>query len=140
MLRPIVLAALALTLLTAAPALAADPVTTTILLQTGTNNIGQKIVYPRTREPEITTAIVELAVGAATPLHKHPNLVIGYMLQGELEVRAEGGKVNRYKAGDSFVEALNHTHQGVNVGTVPVKILVTYLGAKSVPVTTPAKK
>jgi len=109
---------------------AADPVTATVLLRSDKTNVGGVLVYPRTDRPEITTMIVEIAPGASTSLHRHPVPSVAYMLQGNLEVRAEGGIVNRYKAGDAFLEAIDHTHQGFNVGTAPVRILVTYIGVK----------
>ncbi len=126
------LAFIALTFLASA-ARADEAVTTDILLKTETTNIGQRIAYPRYGKPEIQTLIVTIAPGASTPLHKHPVPIVGYILQGQLEVRAEGGKVNRYKAGDAFVEALNHSHRGTNIGTEPVRILVTVIGTAGVP-------
>lgn len=114
---------------------AEDSLTTIVLLQSGTTNTGDALVYPKTDKPEVTTMIIEIAPGASTPLHRHPVPSVAYMLQGELEVQAEGGIVNRYKAGDAFLETINRTHMGTNVGTTPVKILVTYIGIKGEPVT-----
>jgi quercetin dioxygenase-like cupin family protein len=131
MLRSLAFAIFALTLFVSA-ARADEAVTTDLLLKTGITNIGQRIAYPRHGKPEISAMIVTIAPGASTPLHKHPVPLVGYVLQGQLEVSAEGGKVNRYKAGDAFVEALNHVHQGFNVGTEPVRILVTVIGIAGV--------
>jgi quercetin dioxygenase-like cupin family protein len=126
-------AAAALAILLVGAARAGEPTRTTVLLRTETTNIGQKLVYPRRGTPEITTMIVELAPGAKTVLHTHPFPLVAYMLEGTLEVRYAGGEVHRYQAGDSFVEAGGHVHQGVNVGTGPVRILVTVIGVKGVP-------
>ena len=79
--------------------------------------------------------IVEIAPGASTVLHRHPVPSVAYMLQGELEVQAEGSIVNRYKTGDAFLETIGRTHKGTNIGMTPVKILVTYIGVKGGPVT-----
>lgn len=131
-------AALALCLVSAG-AWADEPIKTTILLQATATNVGQPIVYPRRGVPEITTMIVEIPPGGSTVLHKHPVPVVGYILEGELEVRADGGAVNRYKAGDALVEALNRAHRGTNIGAGPCRILVTVIGVKgqsyAVPVT-----
>jgi quercetin dioxygenase-like cupin family protein len=122
--------------LTMVPARAADdPLKSTVLLQSATTNTGDALAYPKTDKPEVTTMIIEIAPGASTVLHKHPVPSVAYMLQGELEVQAEGGIVNRYKAGDAFLETINRLHKGTNTGTVPVKILVTYIGVKGEPVT-----
>jgi len=117
---------------------AADPITGTVLLQSGTTNTGDAVAYPKSGTPEVTTMIVEIAPGASTTPHRHPVPSVAYMLQGELEVRADGGIVNRYKTGDTFLETINRTHQGFNVGPTPVRILVTYIGVKGEPITVAA--
>jgi len=127
-------------ILFAAPAFAEDAMTTRVLLKTGITNIGQEIVYPSQGKPEITTMIIEIAPGGSTPLHQHPVPLVGYILQGQLEVRAEGGTVNRYQPGDAFVEALNHAHQGFNVGPDPVRILATVIGIAGEGYSVPAKR
>lgn len=118
---------------------AAEPITATVLLQSDKTNTGDALAYPRTDTPEVTAMIVEIAPGVSTSLHRHPVPSVAYMLQGELEVRADGGIVNRYKTGDAFLETIGHAHQGTNIGTTPVRILVTYIGIKGEPVTAEAK-
>jgi quercetin dioxygenase-like cupin family protein len=139
MIRTMAMAALMLTAM-AGGAWADEAIKTDILLRTATTNVGQRIVYPRHGTPEISTMIVTIPPGASTPLHTHPVPVVGYIIEGELEVRAAGGKVNRYKAGDSFVEALNHPHAGTNIGAGPLRILVTVIGVKGRPYAVPVKK
>jgi quercetin dioxygenase-like cupin family protein len=136
-----IVAIVAAALLFVAGAVHADEgVTTQVLLQTTRTNIGQPIAYPRRGTPEIATMIVTIPPGGSTVLHRHPVPVVGYILEGELEVRAAGGKVNRYKAGDALVEALNRAHRGTNIGTTPVRILVTVIGVKGQPYAVPVKK
>ncbi len=125
--------------LVSAGALADDAVSTQVLLKTATTNIGQPIKYPRRGEAEITTMIVTIPPGGSTVLHKHPVPVVGYILEGALEVRADGGRVNRYKAGDALVEALNHAHRGTNIGSGPCRILVTVIGVKGQAYAMPVK-
>jgi quercetin dioxygenase-like cupin family protein len=136
----IVRAAIALVALLAfsASVRAEEPITGKVLLQTSKTNTGDALAYP-TGTPEVTTMIIEIAPGATTPLHRHPVPSIAYMLQGDLEVKAEGGVLNRYKTGDAFAETVGRAHQGTNVGTTPVRILVTYIGAKGEPLTIEAK-
>ena len=112
-------------------------VTQTVLMRSGADSDGKPFRYP-SGKAEISTVIVELAPGAMTPLHRHPGPVVGYVLQGELEVRAAGGIVNHYKSGDAFIESINRAHQGINTGSVPTKLLVTFIGIKGRPVTVPA--
>lgn len=126
-------------LVISATAWADDAVSTQVLLRTTRTNIGQPIRYPHRGTPEIATMIVTIPPRGATALHEHPVPIVGYILEGELEVRAAGGKVNRYKTGDSLVEALGVAHRGYNIGKVPCRILVTVIGVKgqayAVPVT-----
>ena len=39
-----------------------------------------------------------------------------------------------------FIKSVNPTHWGVNVGTVPAKLLMTVVGIKGKPFTAPAPK
>jgi len=117
-----------------------EAVTTQTLLQTTRTNIGQPIRYPHGGVPEITTMIVTIPPGGATVLHRHPVPIVGYILEGQLEVRAAGGKVNRYKPGDTVIEAIGVAHRGVNVGRVPVRILVTVIGVKGQAYAVPVKQ
>jgi quercetin dioxygenase-like cupin family protein len=135
--RP-VLAILLLGLTAIAARAADDPLKAIVLLQSATTNTGDALTYPKTDTPEVTTMIIEIPPGGTTPLHRHPVPSIAYMLQGELEVRTDSGIVNRYKTGDTFLETIGRTHQGFNVGTTPVRILVTYIGVKGEAVTVAA--
>jgi quercetin dioxygenase-like cupin family protein len=138
MVRMISVAALAVMLL--APCAHADEaITSKVLLKTTTTNIGQPIAYPSAGTPQIMTMIITIAPGASTPLHLHPAPLVGYILEGALEVRAADGKVNRYKAGDAFVEALNAAHAGTNIGAGPLRILVTVIGTRGTPYAVPVK-
>lgn len=109
-------------------------ITTTKLLETSVTNTGAPIAYPATDAPQITVAIVEIPVGASTPVHLHPNLMVAYLLQGTLEVTAEDGTVNVYKEGDALVEALDQNHQGRTIGDTPVRVLITVMGVAGEPV------
>lgn len=111
-----------------------NAVVTTKILETSVTNTGAPIVYPETDHPLITVAIVEIAPGGSTPMHRHPHPLVGYILEGTLEVTAEDGTVNRYEAGDALVEALNLDHQGRAIGDIPVRIVITVMGVAGDPV------
>lgn len=59
--------------------------------------------------------------------------VTGMVVEGELEVALKDGRRNRLKAGDALAEVVNTAHNGRNVGTVPVKLVVFYAGSKNQP-------
>lgn len=126
-------------ILPAAAAADGEAVVSTKLLQTSVTNTGDPIVYPVTDRPQVTVAIVEIAPGASTPEHKHPYPLVGYILQGTLEVTAEDGTVNVYKEGDALVEALGKNHQGRNIGDTPVRVLITVMGVADEPISVNAQ-
>ncbi len=89
---------------------------------------GTPIVYPQ-GQAEITGMIVEMLPGAETGWHLHPVSSFGMILEGEMEVTLKTGEVKRMKAGDSVVEVANILHNGRNIGSTPLKIIVFYAGA-----------
>ena len=129
----------ALVLMLPVAAAAEGEVISTKILQTAETNTGDPIVYPVTDSPQVTVAIVEIAPGASTPEHKHPYPLVGYILQGTLEVTAEDGTVNVYKEGDALVEALGKNHHGRNIGDTPVRVLITVMGVADEPISVTAQ-
>jgi quercetin dioxygenase-like cupin family protein len=97
------------------------------LLSTQTSWDGSALVYPKGLA-EITSLQIEIAPGAETGWHLHPVPSLAYVLQGNLEVQLKDGQVKRVKAGDSFAEVVNTLHNGRNVGKLPVKLVVFYIG------------
>lgn len=89
---------------------------------------GKPIVYP-SGKAEVTGMVVEVAPGGETGWHSHPVPSFALVLEGELEVRLKSGAVKRLKSGEALAEVVNTLHNGRNVGLVPVKIVVFYVGA-----------
>ncbi len=85
------------------------------------------IVYPDGKA-EITGLLVEIAPGAETGWHLHPIPSFGMVLEGTLEVTLKDGRVKALQAGDALAEVVNTTHNGHNIGNVPVKLVVFYAG------------
>jgi quercetin dioxygenase-like cupin family protein len=77
--------------------------------------------------------------GGRTPLHEHPVPTYVYVLEGEVELQSHGGQPHQYKAGEAYIEALNHQHQLFNKGSVPAKVLVVFVGEEGKPTTITAK-
>ena len=105
------------------------------LLKSGTTADGDSLQYPKTDKPEIVAVIGTIQAGGRTPLHQHPIPVFVYVTEGELEVQTAGKEVRRYKAGDSFIESVNRSHQAFNKGKSPAKILVVFVGEAGKPTT-----
>jgi quercetin dioxygenase-like cupin family protein len=105
------------------------------LLKAGQTRDKQPLTYPRTERPEIVSVIGTIEPGGRTPLHEHPVPTVVYILEGEVELQSHGGAPHRYKAGEAYIEALNHPHQLFNKGTVPAKVLVVFVGEEGKPTT-----
>ena len=103
------------------------------LLETGETVIGQPIKYPSDGVPKITALIVTVAPGEQTVVHKHPVPLFGYVISGELEVEYDGKGTKRYVAGQAFMEAIDWWHKGKNVGAVPARLLIVYMGSEERP-------
>ena len=103
-------------------------VNVTTVLKSETSWDGKPIEYP-SGKAEVTGMVVEIAPGGETGWHLHPVPSFGMVLEGEMEVQLKSGAVRRLKAGDALAEVVNTLHNGRNVGTVPVKLVVFYAGA-----------
>jgi len=109
------------------------------LLSTGTSILGETIRYPNAGPAHVTAAIVTLAPGARTIMHKHGVPLFAYILDGELTVDYGGHGTRTYAQGQSFMEAMAVAHFGVNNGAQPVRLLAVYMGAKRAKDVIPAR-
>ena len=100
----------------------------TQLLKTTTTWNGAPIKYPE-GQAEVTSLMVEIAPGGETNWHEHPVPSFGVLLEGTLEVSLADGKKKLLKAGDVLAEVIATAHNGRNVGTTPLKLVVFYAGA-----------
>ncbi|MFI0848395.1 cupin domain-containing protein [Mesorhizobium sp. IMUNJ 23232] len=112
----------------ALPALALDPapqpVVVTPLASTNVTAAGQPIVLPE-KDARVIVSQFEIAPGASLPVHKHPHPRYAYVQAGNLRVtNVETGQSTDYKPGDFIVEMIGLWHQGANVGTDTVRLLV----------------
>jgi quercetin dioxygenase-like cupin family protein len=108
------------------------------VIKTSVTRDNDPIVYP-TGSPEIVSVIGTIEPGGRTPLHQHPVPVYVYILEGEVELRTEGGQPYRYKAGEAYIEALDRDHQLFNVGAQPARVLVVFVGEAGKPTTIAAQ-
>jgi quercetin dioxygenase-like cupin family protein len=103
------------------------------LLRTTTNSLGQAIAYPHEGTPEVTALLVEMAPGQVTGWHRHPVPLLGYLLSGELTVYQITGEKRVVRNGQVSLESVGVIHQGVNEGSVPLKMIVFVIGLKNLP-------
>ena len=109
----------------------------TPLLKTATSWDGQTIQYPA-GTAEVSALNVEIAPGAETGWHLHPVPSFAYVLQGTLEVTLKDGRMKHLEAGEALAEVANVWHNGRNVGSTPVKLVVFYTSANGAAVTVKA--
>jgi quercetin dioxygenase-like cupin family protein len=103
------------------------------LFQSTLDGAGNPLSYPLDSQAELTAAIVTLQPGESTGWHLHEVPTFGYLLQGELTVEYAAGEQRVFRAGDGIIEAQHSPHQGHNLGSDPVRILVFHAGASGVP-------
>jgi quercetin dioxygenase-like cupin family protein len=119
----------------APPAAAQDPAApargypAAALLSTGTSIVGEPLRYPATGAARVTAAIVTLAPGQSTIVHRHGVPLFAYILEGELTVDYGAHGTRTYRAGQAFMEAMAVPHSGRNSGTQPVRLIAVYMGA-----------
>lgn len=100
------------------------------ILSIGKNIIGEPIRYPTTGPAHITAAIVTLAPGQKTSVHKHGVPLFAYILEGELTVDYAGYTKRTFRPGEAFMEGMDVAHFGVNTGTQTMRLLAVYMGAQ----------
>ena len=81
--------------------------------------------------------MIEIAPGGETNWHEHPVPSFGMLLEGTLEISLPDGKKKLMKAGEALAEVIATPHNGRNVGTTPVKLIVFYAGAVGKQLTVP---
>jgi quercetin dioxygenase-like cupin family protein len=108
------------------------------LLSTGTTVLGEPLRYPH-GPAHVTSAIVALAPGERTIVHKHGVPMFAYILEGEITVDYGKHGKRTYRQGQSLMEAMNVAHFGENTGTEPMRLIVVYMGAARAKDVIPAK-
>lgn len=94
--------------------------------------LDQLLQYPNGSQAQVSSAILTIAPGVSTGLHKHDAPMYAYILEGTLTVTYEGGIVKEFSAGSAILEAVGTPHNGENKTDKPVKILVVNIGAEGV--------
>ena len=86
-----------------------------------------------TKESVMVSA--EFAPGSTTGRHTHPGDEYTFVLQGTLELSAEGRETRRASAGDVVHNPRGLVHEARNVGDSPARVAVTFVIDKGKPIT-----
>jgi quercetin dioxygenase-like cupin family protein len=81
-------------------------------------------------QAEVTILKITIKPGVKLPMHKHPVINAGVLIEGELTVVTKDGKNLVMKAGDPIVEVVDTWHYGYVEGDKPAVIIVFYVGEK----------
>lgn len=108
------------------------PQVSSILDKQAQTVLDQLLQYPTGSQAQVSSAILTIAPGVSTGLHKHDAPMYAYILEGTLTVTYDGGIVKEYTAGSAILEAVGTPHNGENKTDKPVKILVVNMGAEGV--------
>ena len=78
---------------------------------------------------------VDLPVGAREGRHQHPGTLVALVEEGTITLDYEGKPTMQYKVGDTFYVEPGKIHEGMNKGTVPVKLIASFVFPKDKPIT-----
>lgn len=81
----------------------------------------------------------EIVSGMETGKHTHPGEEMGYVLEGELVLEADGKPARTLKPGDTYFIEAGQTHNAKASGTSPAKVLAVYIVEKDKPFAAPVK-
>jgi quercetin dioxygenase-like cupin family protein len=92
-------------------------------------------VQPMTDPYDVVQLVQDFAPGAATPFHTHPGIVVVTVLSGAITFQVNGGETV-YKEGESFIELPNQVAKARNAGSVPTRVMASFLIPPGAPLST----
>ncbi|MEO9132881.1 MAG: cupin domain-containing protein, partial [Sphingomonas sp.] len=93
----------------------------------------QKLPLASDPSKEESIGIAVIQPSAPAERHSHAENEIGYVLAGTSLLEVDGQPTRTIKAGDSFAIPAGTVHRAKPSGTVPFKVVVTYIVAKGQP-------
>jgi quercetin dioxygenase-like cupin family protein len=107
--------------------------TVTAVMKGSTTISGQKIEYPKTDKAEMASVLVEIQPGKENGRHMHAVPTYVHVLEGTMTVEFEDGARQTFHAGSGFLEVVNTVHSAKNLGEVPLRLLVVFVGEEGKP-------
>ncbi len=101
---------------------------------------GDSLPHYPTSNAEITVLRITIPAGVTLPLHTHPVINAGVILQGKLQLSLQDGTTRLFKQGDALIEVVNTVHTGKSLGPKDAVVLVFYAGSKDLPTTVQVKE
>jgi quercetin dioxygenase-like cupin family protein len=88
---------------------------------------------------EVVQQMVELQPGAVVARHTHPGEEVSVVLEGELLLEIGGKPPVTMKAGQAFTVPMGAVHGVKSTGSVPAKLVATFIVEKGKPLRSPAR-
>ena len=108
-------------------------VQTTELLRTSQSWDGAELPdYPQGR-PELVCRKYIFPAGERLPLHHHPVMNLGILVEGELTIVCSDGLRKTIHAGEAIVEMVGTVHYGENSGAHDAVLYMIYLSQRDTP-------
>ena len=94
---------------------------------------------PGSNDRELVMFLLTLPPGGAAPIHKHPGIGVGYVLQGAYESQYEGEPLKRFAAGEAIYDIQNTPHLIARNGssTEPLRFIMAFVVRKGEPTILP---
>lgn len=113
----------------------ADEVESVQLVKSTASWDGRQLPAYGRGSPEITILRITIPPHHTLPMHTHPVINAGVLLEGELTVVTADGRTLHLEAGDPIVEVVDTWHYGTNEGDKPAEIIVFYAGEQGAEIT-----
>jgi quercetin dioxygenase-like cupin family protein len=108
-----------------------------------TRTVLERDIGPYTN-PDLRLTVRELTVppGARGSSHRHPGIVVVYVLAGSVEVTLENAPPRLYRAGEAFSELPGQLHVATRnpSASEPARLLSVIAGRRGEPLTRPERK
>lgn len=94
---------------------------------------------PGMSDREAVMFLISLPPGAAAPVHAHPGIGVGYVLEGVYESQYEGEPLKRFTAGEAIYDLAQTPHLVARNGsrTEPLRFIMTFIVNKGSPTILP---
>ncbi|HEX5461556.1 MAG TPA: cupin domain-containing protein [Steroidobacteraceae bacterium] len=88
---------------------------------------------------EAVMFLITLPPGTAAPVHKHPGIGVGYVLEGVYESQYEGEPLKRFSAGEAIYDLAQTPHLVARNGsrTEPLRFVMTFIVKRGEPTILP---
>ena len=90
-------------------------------------------------DQEAVMFLISLPPGAAAPVHAHPGIGVGYVLEGIYESQYEGEALRRFTAGDPIYDLAHTPHLIARNAspTLPLRFIMTFIVPNGAPTILP---